>query len=198
MADLCRHLRRQRSIVVISRAIRREGLGCDEQGLLEEAHLVPFAHRHAFRSVWWLVRVSSSRDVSLELRHSGAAQYAQVPGEDWTGLWQIDGASKGSLMKQLVFRDEQNTDIHLALRPGKLANDFARFRKIHKGKPLRLIAWVCDPTEEAEINLVCADFLKGTQSELQELPGEGRKSIRGRRTCPPQREGSSQTLLRSL
>jgi hypothetical protein len=76
-------------------------------------------------------------------------------------------------MKQLVFRDQQNTDIHLALRPGKLAKDFARFRKVHKGKPLTLIAWVCDPKEEAEINVVCADFLNGTRSEPQKLPGEG-------------------------
>lgn len=71
-------------------------------------------------------------------------------------------------MKQLVFRDEQNTDIHLPFRPGKLAEDFERFRKEHKGKLLRLITYFYDtanPAEEQEIGLVCSDFLKGTRSE---------------------------------
>lgn len=93
---------------------------------------------------------------------------AQQPGEDHTVLWQIDSISKGHQMKQLVFRDEQNTDIHLAFIPGRLAQDFERFRKEHKGKPLRLIATVYDaanPAEWQEIELVCSDFLKGTRSE---------------------------------
>jgi hypothetical protein len=95
---------------------------------------------------------------------------AQMPGEDYTALWQIEGVSKGSLMKQLIFQDEQNTDIHLALRPGKLAKDFARLRKMHKGKRLWLIATICNPEEEAEIDSVCAEFLKGTRSDPQMLP----------------------------
>lgn len=93
---------------------------------------------------------------------------AQQPGQDYTVLWQMDGISEGRQMKQLVFRDEQNTDIHLPFMPGQLAKDFERFRKEHKGKPLRLITYVYDtanPAEEQEIELVCGDFLKGTRSE---------------------------------
>lgn len=57
---------------------------------------------------------------------------------------------------------------HLPFRPGKLAEDFERFRKEHKGKLLRLITYFYDtanPAEEQEIGLVCSDFLKGTRSE---------------------------------
>jgi hypothetical protein len=83
-------------------------------------------------------------------------------------LWEMDGIAEGRQMKQLVFRDEQNTDIHLPFIPGQLAKDFERFRNEHKGKPLRFITYVYDtanPAEEQEIELVCADFLKGTRSE---------------------------------
>jgi len=93
---------------------------------------------------------------------------AQQPGQGYTVLWQIDGIAEGFQMKQLVFRDEQNTDIHLPFRPGQLAKDFERFRKEHKGKPLRLITYVYDtanPAEEQEIELVCSDFLNGKRSE---------------------------------
>jgi hypothetical protein len=93
---------------------------------------------------------------------------AQQPGQDYTVLWQMDGMSEGRQMKQLVFRDEQNTDIHLPFVPGRLAKDFERFRKEHKGKPLRLITYVYDtanPAEEQEIELVCCDFLKGIRGE---------------------------------
>jgi hypothetical protein len=92
---------------------------------------------------------------------------AQQPGQDYTVLWQIDDITQGHEMKQLVFRDEQNTDIHLPFIPGQLAKDFERFRKEHKGKPLRLITYVWDtanPAEEQEIEAVCSDFLKGTRS----------------------------------
>jgi hypothetical protein len=88
---------------------------------------------------------------------------AQQPGQDYTVLWQIDDITQGHEMKQLVFRDEQNTDIHLPFIPGQLAKDFERFRKEHKGKPLRLITYVWDtanPAEEEEIEAVCSDFLK--------------------------------------
>lgn len=93
---------------------------------------------------------------------------AQQPGQDYTVLWQMDGISEGRQMKQLVFRDEENTDIHLPFIPGQLAADFQRFRSEHKGKLLRLITYVYDtanPAEEQEIEQMCADFLKGTRSE---------------------------------
>jgi hypothetical protein len=80
----------------------------------------------------------------------------------------MDGFSEGRQIKQLVFRNEENTDIHLVFIPGQLAKDFERFRKEHKGKPLRLIAYIYDtanPAEEREIELVCCDFLKGTRGE---------------------------------
>jgi hypothetical protein len=71
-------------------------------------------------------------------------------------------------MKQLVFRDEENKDIHLPFIPGQLAADFQRFRNEHRGKLLRLITYVYDTAnlaEEAEIERVACDFLKGTRSE---------------------------------
>jgi hypothetical protein len=93
---------------------------------------------------------------------------AQQPGQDFTVLWQMDSMSEGRQMKQLVFRDEQNIDIHLSFVPGRLAKDFERFRKENKGKPLRLITYVYDtanPAEEQEIELLCCDFLKGVRGE---------------------------------
>jgi hypothetical protein len=93
---------------------------------------------------------------------------AKQPGEDCTVLWEIDGISEGRQMKQLVFRDEENTDVHLPFIPGQLAADFQRFRDEHKGRSLRLITYFYDtanPAEEQEIERVCAEFLKGTRSE---------------------------------
>lgn len=93
---------------------------------------------------------------------------AQQPGQDYTVLWEMDGISEGRQMKQLVFRDEENTDIHLPFIPGQLEGHFKRFREEHKGKLLRLITYVYDnanPAEEEEITRVCADFLKGKRSE---------------------------------
>jgi hypothetical protein len=110
---------------------------------------------------------------------------AKQPGEDYTVLWQMDGTSEGRQMKQLVFRDEENTDIHLPFIPGQLEGHFKRFREEHKGKPLRLITYVydtADPAEEEEIARVCADFLKGKRSEPMipeggEIDGEMRAAL---------------------
>jgi hypothetical protein len=99
---------------------------------------------------------------------------AQQPGENYTVLWQMDGISKGHQMKQLVFCDEENTDMHLPFIPGQLAADFQRFRNDQKGKRLSLITHVCDTAdsaEEEEIERVCCDFLKGTRSEPMILKG---------------------------
>jgi hypothetical protein len=99
---------------------------------------------------------------------------APQPGQDFTLLWQIDTLSEGRQMKQLVFRDEKNTDIHLPFIPGRLAKDFDRFRNEHRGK-LVLITYFYDtanPAEEKEIELVCSDFLKGKRSE-QVVPEGG-------------------------
>jgi hypothetical protein len=93
---------------------------------------------------------------------------AQLPGQDCTVLWEMDGISEGRQMKQLVFRDGENTDMHLPFVPGQLAADFQRFRSEHKGKLLRLITYFYDtanPAQEEEIENVCAEFLKGTRSE---------------------------------
>jgi hypothetical protein len=93
---------------------------------------------------------------------------ARQPGEDYAVLWQIDDISEGRQMKQLVFRDEQDADLHLPFIPGKLAKDLERFRKEHKSKRLRLITYFYDTAnvaEEQEIELVCSDFLKGERSE---------------------------------
>ncbi len=95
---------------------------------------------------------------------------AQQPGEDYTVLWEMDGLSEGRQIKQLVFRDEKDTDIHVPFRPGRLAKDLERFRSEHKGKSLRLITYVHDTAnveEEKEIELVCSDFLEGKRSELR-------------------------------
>lgn len=81
---------------------------------------------------------------------------AQQPGQDYTVLWEMDGFSEGRQIKQLVFRNEENTAIHLPYIPGQLARDFERFRNEHKGKRLRLITYIYDsanPAEEQEINL---------------------------------------------
>jgi hypothetical protein len=110
---------------------------------------------------------------------------AQPPGQDFTALWKTEGASKGEMMKQLIFRDEQNTEIHLPFRPGQLVKDFERFRTEHKGKRLWLISYVYDtgdPKEEQEIEIVCSDFLKGTRSdptlpEAGNVGGEMRAAI---------------------
>lgn len=110
---------------------------------------------------------------------------AKQPGEDYTVLWQMDGTSEGRQMKQLVFRDEENTDIHLPFIPGQLEGHFKRFREEHKGEPLRLITYVydtADPGEEEEIARVCADFLKGKRSEPMipeggEIDGEMRAAL---------------------
>jgi hypothetical protein len=93
---------------------------------------------------------------------------AQQPGQDYTVLWEMEGMAEGRQIKQLVFRDETNTDIHLPFRPGQLGRDFERFRNEHKGRSLRLITYLYDnanPEEEREIELVCSDFLRGTRSE---------------------------------
>jgi len=93
---------------------------------------------------------------------------AKQPGEDFSFLWEMDGVSKGRQMKQLVFKDAENSDIHLIFRPGQLARDFERFRGEHRGKELRLITYVYDhtfPAEEQEIEQVCVDFLRGTRGE---------------------------------
>jgi hypothetical protein len=92
---------------------------------------------------------------------------APQPGQDYTALFEIDG-SEGHAMKQLVFRDEQNNDLHLPFIPGQLAADLACFRAEHKGKRLWLISYIYDnanPAEEQEIELLCQDFLKGKRSE---------------------------------
>src|SRR5262249_15720299 len=93
---------------------------------------------------------------------------AKQPGEDFSVLWEMDGISEGRQMNQLVFKDAENSDIHLIYRPGQLARDFERFRGEHRGKEMRLITYVYDhtvPAEEQEIEQVCVDFLKGTRSE---------------------------------
>jgi hypothetical protein len=93
---------------------------------------------------------------------------AQQPGQDYTVLWEMDGMTEGRQIKQLVFRDETNTDIHLPFRPGQLGRDLERFRAEHKGKSLRLITYIYDSAnaeEEREIEVVCSDFLNGKRSE---------------------------------
>lgn len=40
-------------------------------------------------------------------------------------LWEMDGISEGRQKKQLVFRDDENTDIHLPFIPGQLAQIFS-------------------------------------------------------------------------
>lgn len=49
---------------------------------------------------------------------------AQQPGQDFTLLWQIDSISEGRQMKQLVFRDEQNTDISPTVQTGQTRRGF--------------------------------------------------------------------------
>ena len=70
---------------------------------------------------------------------------APQPGQDYTALFEIDG-SEGHAMKQLVFRDQQNNDLHLPFVPGQLAADLPRFRAEHKGKRLWLISYIYDAT----------------------------------------------------
>lgn len=113
---------------------------------------------------------------------------AQQPGQDCTVLWEMDGISEGRQMKQLVFRDDESTDIHLPFIPGQLAADFQRFRSEHKGKLLRLITYFYDttnPGEEEEIEKVCADLLKGTRSEpMLPEPGEIEGQMRAALSLP--------------
>jgi hypothetical protein len=91
---------------------------------------------------------------------------AKHPSGDFTVLWEIDGMTAGCEMKQLVFRDEQNCDLHLPFIPGQLDKDFERFRKEQSDKKLRLIACFFDSADEEEFKSVCSDFLKGTLSEV--------------------------------
>ena len=101
---------------------------------------------------------------------------AQYPGQDYKALFQTDSFSEGYAIKQLVFRDEQNTDYPLRFVPGQLAADFARFLNEHKEKKLRIIATHFDasnPAEEQEIETVCADYLKGTKRSEPLIPQAG-------------------------